>query len=154
MGSEAAVHEEGPVASGAVTGNLTNHADDLADKLLEKREKLQYFIVTASTASVVFSFNNASGLLRKSSVWLALAAWGALLLAAGLALFSIRERHKRYTIWVDTLYQGKSELSEEDRRKTNRSQRASGRAEPVILALFVTGITLLAISFGVGLWKG
>jgi hypothetical protein len=80
-------------------GNASAHLDDLTDRLIEKRERFQYFIVAAATAVLVFTFNDydeKGGILRLGPRGLVVASWACLLASAGAALFQIALRHDRY----------------------------------------------------------
>jgi hypothetical protein len=59
--------------------------EELAEKLAERREKLDYFYITAFTAILVFTFNNfnlPAGVLVKAPVWLVEVGWASLIVAA------------------------------------------------------------------------
>ncbi len=83
------------------------NADELADKLFERRERLAYFLITGSTAIIAFTvtqLNQKNGPLRSASIpWLAV-GWAGLLLSAGSSLMLIWRRHQAYALYLDSLY--------------------------------------------------
>lgn len=129
-------------------------ADELAEKLIEKREKLQYFIITASVAIIAFTFSNlnpGTGLLRDGSASLAIAGWALLLLAAGCSLLLIRARHEVYRVFVDMRYERRTVPTEEERTRVVRLQRRMGAGEMLMMVFFFAGAGVLAAAHGVAL---
>jgi hypothetical protein len=83
--------------------------DELTDRLIEKREKLQYFIITAATAVTVFTFNDFNkplGLLRSGPAWLPLLGWLLLTTSSGLSLYVLRKRHDISWLNLSMRYDG------------------------------------------------
>jgi hypothetical protein len=85
----------------------SNRADELTDKLVERRERLAYFLITSATAIIAFTvtqLGQTDGPLRGASIpWLA-AGWAGLLLSAGASLLLIWYRHESYSLYLDELY--------------------------------------------------
>jgi hypothetical protein len=135
-------------------GNLPQETPgQLADKLIEKRERLLYFIVTASTAVIAFTFNNLSssaGILHAAPAWLPISGWALLLLAAGAALYLIRRRHKEYFRYIDELYGRRPSPSEIE---VMAFRKLVARFELLMMSLFLVGVLLLVIAYAIALAK-
>src|SRR5947208_77768 len=118
-------------------GPHSNRADELADRLIERRERLAYFLITSSTAIIAFTvtqLGQTDGPLRGASIpWLAV-GWAGLLLSAGASLLLIWYRHESYSLYLDELY-GHS-YSE---KQLARSVRRVVLFQKIALALFFIG---------------
>jgi hypothetical protein len=126
-----------------------NQAEELTDKLIDKREKLQYFIITASTAVIVFSFNDfnkAQGTLRHGPLNLIMGGWIVLLLASAFSLYALRARQWVYGRAIDEI-RGTDPLKEEDKTRIGKVQTRIRWAGNLMSACFVGGVTLLAFAY-------
>jgi hypothetical protein len=124
-------------------------AEGLTEKLIEKREKLEYFMVTAATAVIVFTlndFNKMDGVLRSANRTLLLAGWACLLAAAGFALFAIRSRHSVYSLAIDVIRAGTPLEPDKDAKRVAK-QKWIGRALNGMAVLFVAGVAVLALAY-------
>jgi hypothetical protein len=129
--------------------------EELSDKLIEKREKLEYFIITASTAVIVFSFNDfnkADGVLQGGALWLTMLAWSLLLLAPGFALLAIRRRHGQYAISQEWLRQNRSAPRDDaERSRIERGKLGVKVGDQLMGAFFIGGMAVLALSYSFAL---
>lgn len=128
-------------------------AEEMADKLIDKREKLEYFIVTASTAIIVFTFNdfnNPNGLLQRGSGSMTLAGWLVLLLASALALYGLRARHWVYSQAIADMRLSHS-LPPVRMKKVRRAQTRIIWASHLMWGAFVLGTAMLARSYSLAL---
>jgi TRAP-type C4-dicarboxylate transport system permease small subunit len=126
---------------------------DIEDKLVEKREKLAYFIITASAALTAFTFNNLNSpddVLRKAPLWVLLVGWALLLLAAAVSLLIIRKRHTTYAEVIEESRGQAERPSEESVIAYRRSMR---RFEAVTMALFFAGFVVLAVAHVIALTR-
>jgi hypothetical protein len=129
----------------------------LTDRLTDRRERFQYFIVTAATAVIVFSFNNANsatGVLHNAPGWMPFLAWVALAVSAGLALFGVWTRHDLYASYLDERYEGRKNLAELPSARQDRVRNLRRRIrvlQAVVASLFVASVVLLALAYAVGL---
>ena len=132
--------------------------DELTDKLIEKREKLDYFIVTAATAVIVFTFkdfNDPKGLLHTVSLWVPAAGWVVLLMASGCALFSLKRRHTLNSISLDWRYEGrKAPKDEHELKRINRNLHWVKVSDFLMGCLFVAGMALLGLGYSLALQQG
>jgi hypothetical protein len=123
--------------------------EERAEKLAERREKLDYFYITAFTAILVFTFNDLNakdGLLQRAPLWLVELGWGALIGAALCPLYVIGARFKRFAMNLD-------EIAGKPVDK-GRFKALRGRGDLVHIAmtlLFLIGVVSLAVSYGLGL---
>ena len=154
-------HPKGDSADlrGDTAGNARNsytslteaEIEELTDNLVERREKLDYFYITAFTAILVFTFNNfnsRSGILVKAPVWLVEVGWGALIVAALCPLYVIGVRFKRFAMNLDRKV-GKPF----DKVLFKRLRRRGERAQYAMTLFFVTGVAALCFSYALGLSK-
>jgi hypothetical protein len=135
------------------TGNGSGVRDDLADRLIEKREKFQYFIITGATAVIVFTFNNfnePNGVLRLGPHPLTIVGWILLLLAAAAALGLFPLRHARYAGFLDLLEAGQRKPTGELLLKEQRSRSLVRFVEGVMGLAFVAGIGAITIAAAIG----
>jgi len=123
--------------------------EELADKLAERREKLDYFYITAFAAILVFTFNNfnsPSGVLSKAPVWLVEVGWASLIVAALCPLYVISVRFQRFAMNLDRQV---SKHFDQD-----RFERLKLRAEfsyRAMTVFFVVGIGALCAAYALGL---
>ena len=125
-------------------------SSELGDKLIEKREKLSYFMVTASIGVIVFTFNNLNkkdSILRIRAGTRVFMIWGsvALLLAALAALYSIYERHRQYARWLTVQDHGDPEGKIS--RRMDRADIALSAAAIGLPTAFLTGMSLLLVAY-------
>jgi hypothetical protein len=129
--------------------------EELGDKLVEKREKLEYFITGASTAVIVFSFNdfnNADGVLQSGPLCLTMIAWFLLLMAPAFALLAIRRRHDQYAISQEWLRQNRSvPQNDAEKGKIKRGRLVTQLGDRLMVAFFISGMAVLAVSYSVAL---
>jgi hypothetical protein len=127
-------------------------ADELADKLIERRERLAYFLITGSTAIIAFTvtqLNRSNGPLRTASIpWLTV-GWLGLLLSAGSSLMLIWRRHQAYALYLDSLYG----VQTEDKERTKAQDRVN-RWQMAGLAFFFLGSLVEVATWSVALWSG
>jgi hypothetical protein len=126
---------------------------DIEDKLVEKREKLAYFIITASAALIAFTFNNLNSpndVLRKAPLCLLLVGWALLLLAAAVSLFIIRKRHTTYAEVIDEI-RGRAKVPSET--SVIGYRRSMRLLEAVTMALFFAGFVVLAVAHAIALTR-
>lgn len=86
------------------------HADQLAEQLLERKDRLQYFIISASAAIFLFTFddmNAPESILRLAPRLLVVLAWSCLVGAVAAAFIIIYVRHHRSGERLRLLYEGK-----------------------------------------------
>jgi hypothetical protein len=123
--------------------------EELTDKLAERREKLDYFYITAFAAILVFTFNNfnsPSGVLVKAPVWLVEVGWGSLIAAALCPLYVISVRFQRFAMNLDRQV-GKDfdeDLFKHLRRRAEFARRA-------LTVFFVVGVGALCAAYALGL---
>jgi hypothetical protein len=132
------------------------HVEDLADKLLDKKERLAYFLITAMAFIVAFTFNdfNASeGVVRGAPLWLPGAGWGVLIASSLLPLDVIRMRHLLYTLNLRILESGRQRANAEEAKRFERVGRRIERAERLGGYVFVAGVGLIASAYVLGLWR-
>ncbi len=131
--------------------------DELTDKLIEKREKLNYFIVTAATAVIVFTFkdfNDRSGLLHSVTLWIPASGWVVLLISAGCALFALRRRHTLVSINQDWRYANRiSPKDVTEARRIRVNTRLVKVSDFLMGLLFVVGMGLLGIAYSSALYR-
>jgi hypothetical protein len=142
--------------SEATSGNGSGVRDDLSDRLIEKREKFQYFIITGATAVIVFTFNNfnePNGVLRLGPHWLTIGGWLVLLISAAAALFLFPLRHSRYAGFLDLLEAGQRQPTGDKLRKEKRSRRLVRLTEWVMGVAFITGVGALTVAAAIGVWR-
>jgi hypothetical protein len=112
--------------------------DELADKLIERRERLAYFLITGGTTIIAFTvtqLNEKGGPLREASIpWLSI-GWLVLLLSAGSSLMLIWKRHQSYALYIGWLY-GREGVSPQERA---RARRGVDRWQMAALAFFFAG---------------
>ena len=126
-------------------------AEEMADRLIEKREKLQYFLVTAATAVIVFTFNDFNdpqGILQEGSVRLTLAGWLVLLLSSALALYGLRARHWVYSRAIADM-RSEDPLPLEQKRAGVQTRIIW--ASHLMWAFFIIGTGLMAFSYSLAL---
>ena len=130
------------------------HIEDLADKLLDKKEKFAYFLITAMTFIIVFTFNDfnaSSGVLRLAPLWLVGLGWGVLITSSLLPLYVIRVRQDAYALNLRILESGRTQATPEEAARFEQIQGRSKAAERLGSSLFVAGVGLLASAYVVGL---
>lgn len=124
---------------------------EIEDRLVEKRERLNYFIITASTAVIAFTFNNLNspeGILRQGSLLQPLTGWSLLFLASVAALYLIRRRHTEYARYLDELHKRTTPPSENVRA---RYRDRIAIVEFFMIEFFLAGMALLIIAHAVAL---
>lgn len=130
----------------------------LGDKLIDKRERLGYWTVTACTAVVVFTLNNLNhpqGLLRQSGEPV-LIAYGCLFLiyAAGGSLYLIWERHRQYSRYLqmeDALLENRAEdVARLDSALTKYQGRMSD-VQLLVWMIFSLGMLTLVFAYTLSL---
>jgi hypothetical protein len=127
--------------------------DDLADLLIEKRERLGYFIVTGSTAILAFTVASLKDSIEGlgAITRIALIVGGLLLLAAaGLALFAIRQRHRVYADYLDEI-QGITPKMPEAKKHSIRIIPAL--LEPWTIGVFYLGVVVLVVVNTIALFR-
>lgn len=124
------------------------HADVLTDRLNERREKLNYFLVTASVAVIAFTLKTA---LDRQSLFpggrLILVAIGCilLLLTSGLSLWYVWTRHGQEWKYIELgLYGDDVETANTAMDKTLKAMR---QRAAVMVGLFLSGIGFLALAY-------
>jgi hypothetical protein len=123
--------------------------EELAEKMAERREKLDYFYITAFTAVLVFTFNNfnsTSGVLVKAPVWLVEVGWASLITAALCPLYVISARLSRYAMNMDWQV-GKPF----DQKRFKRLRRRSEFVHRAMTVCFAIGVGLLCAAYALGL---
>jgi len=129
--------------------------EELSDKLIEKREKLEYFLISASTAVLVFSFNDFNkneGLLQAGPLWLTMVSWSLLLLSPGFGLLAIRRRHGQYAISQEWLRENRTKPRDAKEKSKIERGKLSIRAGDLLMSVcFVAGIGVLALSYSLAL---
>jgi hypothetical protein len=128
--------------------------EDLIDKFLSKREQFYYFLITAATAVVTFSFghfNAPEGILRHSPLWLLGLGWGSLIVCAGSSLLGIRERLNRYGKYVEVRKAGRFTPTQDEDRALRESEIRLRVAGIVSITAFVIGMFFLIAAYSVAL---
>lgn len=128
--------------------------DELTDKLIEKSEKLNYFIVTANTALLVFTFNDfnsPSGVLHDAPEWLLSVAWGSLIVASVASLSIVRQGHRLYRLHIKILNDNRASPNTEELAAITRMYRHVAAAELLMIWFFVAGVVGLVSSYLVAL---
>lgn len=126
-------------------------SSELRDKLIDKREKFGYFLVTASVGVIVFVFkdlNNKDGVLRQDFDQIrdrVLWGCGMLLTAAILALYLIYERHRQYYRWLAS--QDHPERAEAMNKKMDWVDRVMSVASLLLPVAFMAGMILLVVAY-------
>jgi len=140
-----------PAAEGqGIAPNQRAAIDALTDKLIDKTEKLNYFIVTAGTAVLVFTFrdfNSASGLLRLAPIWLVAAGWGALLVSALSSLGTVRQGHLLYRLYIRIRNQGRQTTNPGEACRVQRIYAYMRLGEFMMIAAFLVGISGLVTAY-------
>jgi hypothetical protein len=116
--------------------------DDLADRLIDKREKLQYFVVTGSTAILAFTIATLRDAVDSigACTRVALVTGGMLLLAAaGIALYAIFKRHRVYAEYLDERL-GRAPKTPEHHQAVRRQFEL---LEAWMMGLFYLGVVVL-----------
>jgi hypothetical protein len=131
-----------------VSGGRREDIDDLADRLIEKRERLHYFIVTASAVVLLFSLgllkqphHRVGGYAKVATVFGGI----LLLLSAGAALGGILYRHRIYSQYLDEL-QG---LRQSTKAADQNARRRFLWIEGSTILLFFSGFVILAVVDGI-----
>lgn len=122
------------------------HADELAERLIERREKLNYFLATASIAVIAFSLKTALDSRRIfSGAGKVFVAWGCLLLlisAAG-SLRVIRFRHSQAWTYIDrALYQDNRAGADQEMEQRQEGMRVTARAMSYLFILGMAGVAI------------
>jgi hypothetical protein len=142
----------GVSATPPVSSQLTPlEIEERTDKIADRREKLDYFYISASVAILVFTFNNfnaKNGILQQAPLWLVEAGWGALILAAICPLYVMRLRLDRFAMRMDEL--SGLPVKDRDRARIKRLRARRTWAERVMTFLFLIGIAVLALTYGLG----
>jgi hypothetical protein len=128
--------------------------EELADKLLDKKEKFAYFLITAMTFIIAFTFNDFNakgGVLKHAPLWLTGTGWGALISSSLLPLYVIRARHHTYTLNLRILESGRTRANPDEAAEFRRVAARAQLAELAGTALFVAGVAVLASAYVVGL---
>lgn len=123
--------------------------EERAENLADRREKLDYFYISAAVAILVFTFNdfnNAKGALQQAPLWLVETGWGALIIAALCPLYVIGARFARFAMNLDEIA-GKPV----DRTRFKALRRRGEWVRRVMAALFLVGVGSLAVGYGIGL---
>ena len=128
-------------------------SSDLADRLIDKREKLAYFVVTASVAVTVFTLNNmndANGIVRGQGLgpWL-LSGCILLLVSAGLSLSTVLVRHDQYSRWLTIKDTGDPEGAID--RAMTHWENYIRRVRVLMVGTFVIGMGLIVGTFSAAL---
>lgn len=137
-------------ASNIAPSSLTPaEIEERAERLAERREKLDYFYISAFTAILVFTFNNfnsRSGILTKAPVWLVEVGWGSLIAAALCPLYVINIRFKRFAMNLDAI------VGKEIDHRLFMALRSRGEFVHRAMAfLFVFGVGALCVAYALGL---
>ena len=126
------------------------NTDEITDKLIDKEQKLNYFLVTASTAILVFTFNDFNsprGLLQSAPLGLVASGWALLIISAVASLYIVREGHKLYRMYIKLRNQGLDEPTPEMRCIVERIYDRRELAERIMIGGFVLGILGLASAY-------
>lgn len=132
-------------ASSMTEAELEQRAENLA----ERREKLDYFYISAFTAILVFTFNNfnsRSGILVKAPLWLVEVGWGSLIAAALCPLYVISVRFKAFAMNLDRIT-GKTV----DKKVLRGLRRRSEFIHHSMALFFVVGVGSLCAAYALGL---
>jgi hypothetical protein len=142
--------------TGPLTKDLADRLalkEDLADRLIEKRERLAYFIVTGSAAIIAFSVSNLRPAITALDCWpKASFVIGALLLglAATIGLYLIYKRHRVYADYLDEL--AGAPTMEAGRQRAIRTE--FGRLQALMLGFFYLGVVLMGVVNSGALFSG
>jgi hypothetical protein len=125
--------------------------EERAERLAERREKLDYFYISAFVAILVFTFNDfnsTNGALQMAPLWLVEMGWGSLIVAALCPLYVMGVRFERFAMNLDEIAGKKID------RSKFRALRHRGELVRRAMALFFfAGVVSLAIAYGLGLGK-
>jgi hypothetical protein len=130
--------------------------DDLTHRLFELREKLNYFLITASTAVVVFTFNNlnsAQGTLGRASHILIAIGFGGMIGASGASLIVLYLRHSQYRRYLQIRYDGRVTPNEEELRQVRKAETLMLFWTGALAASFVVGMGFLSAAYVQGLTR-
>lgn len=126
--------------------------DELADKLIERRERLAYFLITGGTTIIAFTvtqLNQEDGTLREAPIlWLSI-GWLGLLLSAGSSLMLIWKRHQSYASYVGSLY-GEEPISPKERARVRESV---DRWQTAALTFFFAGSAVEIAAWTFAIWS-
>lgn len=124
------------------------HADQLTQALNERREKLNYFVVTASIAVIAFTLNTALDNRTLFPAWrLFLVAAGCVVLlgVAGASLWTVRTRHGQEWKYINLAAYG-GDVAAANKEMDSTLNRMKQAAFWTYFA-FVGGIGLLAAAY-------
>ena len=123
--------------------------EERIENLAERREKLDYFYISAFTAILVFTFNNfnsRTGILAHAPVWLVEVGWGALIVGTLCPLYVIGARFKRFAINLDRIA-GKNV----DGKLFMALRKRGEFVHRAMTLLFVLGVGALCTAYALGL---
>jgi hypothetical protein len=138
-------------AGGSEAQGQSSVADELADRLIERRERLAYFLVTGATAIIAFTvtqLNPSRGLLASAPILVLSTGWLVLLFSAGASLMLIWSRHEAYRLYLDMLY-GRSVES----KRTEKARGKVRRWQAWALGLFFIGMAIEILAWEIALWR-
>jgi hypothetical protein len=126
------------------------NTEEVTDRLIEKVEKLNYFLVTASTAVLVFTFNDfnsSTGLLQSSPVLLVAFGWAFLIMSSVASLLVVRDGHELYRIYIKLRNQRLDQPPPETQRIVQRLYARTRFLEITMIGGFLLGIAVLASAY-------
>lgn len=125
--------------------------DEQAEKFVDRRQKLTYFLITASVAVIAFlvAFMENHGEDPRSRVWIALLSSISGLMTAGFSLFSLRLELQSYRLHVKSRYErkGYEDLSDAEKEKWDEANAQAARYLQRAFSFLVTEITLAVAYF-------
>lgn len=111
--------------------------DSQVEKFLESKQKLTYFLITASVAVIAFLFNfvHDNKTVAMNFAWLVILSSLSGLLTAGLSLLNIRYELQSYRLHLKSRYERK-DYSTMDQREQKLWDRINHRASRLLVLAF------------------
>jgi hypothetical protein len=138
-----------------MTNNIDSlKIDELTDKLIEKREKLLYFIITACTGIMVFTFNslnNPDGFLHHSPRWPIMLGWGTLIISSVISLYLLHIRQDLYWLNLKIRYEKREEPSEGEIKDIKKTHNKMKILQVIIILSFIIGVIFFATAYTIAL---
>jgi hypothetical protein len=138
-----------------VDTNPRQHGDELTSRLNERREKLNYFIISASIAVIAFTLKAAldsRALFTGCRLALVVIGCGSLLGAAGGSLWTLRTRHGQEWKYIELAAYG-NDVDAANKALDSTLDKMKARALWTFIA-FMGGIGVLALAYILAIASG
>jgi len=128
----------------------THDLDELADRLVERRERLSYYMIGAAAGVLVFvlnSLNSPTAVLTISPRGLIVLSCALLISAAATSLYLIWERQNNYWHYLDIRYNQAGTATDNDRTGIVARRRRMGIATLLFGLLFGVAMGFLVTAY-------